>query len=88
MYGYMNARNIITPNFLSCVFILSYHLCTGLLSIFFPSGSPAEILYAFFVSLIRDTFPAHLIFLTVFTLLFIRRDDTLDANTEDCAIIA
>jgi hypothetical protein len=41
--------------------VLSTHLRFGRPSGVFPSGFPANILYAFFFPPIRSTFPAHLI---------------------------
>jgi hypothetical protein len=48
---------------LRSILILSTHLCLGLPSGLFPSGFPTNILYAFFFSTIRATWPANLILL-------------------------
>jgi hypothetical protein len=49
------------PISLTFILILSTHLRLGLPSGLFPYGFPTNILYAFLFSLIRATYPAHLI---------------------------
>ena len=57
------AREIQPPHPTSwrSILILSSHLRIGLPNGLFPSGLPTIILYAHFLSLIRATYPAHLI---------------------------
>jgi hypothetical protein len=55
------------PSYLSK--ILSTHLRLGIPSGLFPSGFPTNILYAFLVSPIRATRPAHLILLNLIILI-------------------
>jgi hypothetical protein len=45
--------------YLRSILMLSYHLRLGLRSGFFPSWLPAKIFYAFLISPIRGTCPAH-----------------------------
>jgi hypothetical protein len=54
---------------LRSILILSYYLPTGLPSVLFPSGLPTKIFYAFLMSPIRVTCPAHLILLDFITLI-------------------
>jgi hypothetical protein len=51
------------PISLKSISVLSTHLRLGLHSVFFPSGFPTNILYAFLFSSIRATCLAHLILL-------------------------
>jgi hypothetical protein len=55
------------PIYLRSILILSTHLRLGL----FPSGIPTNILYAFRFSLIRATYPAHLILLDLVILIIL-----------------
>jgi hypothetical protein len=54
-------------NFLTLISILSFHLLLGLSSAFFPLCFLTKILHAFFISPIRDTCPAYLIFFDLTT---------------------
>jgi len=54
---------------LRSILILSFHLCIGFLSCFFPSCFLAVTLYAFLISPVCDARPAHLI-LHLITLIF------------------
>jgi len=49
--------------------ILSSHMCLGLSGGLFPSSFPTKILYIFFSSPMRSTFPVHLIPLYLITLI-------------------
>jgi hypothetical protein len=62
-----------TPSYLSprFVLILSTHLRLGLPSGQFPSGFPTNNLYAFLFSLIRATFPVHLIVVDLIILIIL-----------------
>jgi hypothetical protein len=53
------------------ILILSTYLRFGLPSGLFPSGSPTNNLYAFLCSLIRATWPAHLILLDLIVLIIL-----------------
>jgi hypothetical protein len=59
------------PVSLRSTLILSTHLRLGLPSGFFPCGFPTNILYAFLVSPIRATCPAHLILLDKINLIIL-----------------
>jgi hypothetical protein len=57
------------PISLTSILLLSTHLRHGLISGLFPSGFLINILYAFLVSPIRATCPAHLMLLNLSTLI-------------------
>jgi hypothetical protein len=59
------------PSYLRSILILSTYLRLGLPSGLFPSGFPTNILYAFLLSRIRATFPAHLILLDLIILMIL-----------------
>jgi len=50
---------------------ITSHLCLGLASGLFPSDSPEKILYAFLISPMYATCPAHLSFLDLITLIIL-----------------
>jgi hypothetical protein len=58
------------PIYRRYVLILSIHLHLGLPSSLLPYGFPAQILYAFLFSLIRATYPVHIILLEAKYLYF------------------
>jgi len=51
------------------IIILSSHLSLGLPSYLFPSGFPTKTVYAFLVSPVLGTLPAHLTLLELITLI-------------------
>jgi hypothetical protein len=61
------------------ILILSARLCLGLPSGLFPSGFPANILYAFLYS-IRATCPAHLILIDLNILIILGEEYTLHSH--------
>jgi hypothetical protein len=62
----------ITPSHLSKIHLnIIHHLCLGLPSGLFPSGYHTNNLYAFRFSLIRATWPAHLILLHLIILIIL-----------------
>jgi hypothetical protein len=59
------------------ILMLSTHLGLVLLSGLFPSGFPANNLYAFLVSPFHDTFPSHLILLDLVILIILDKKSKL-----------
>jgi hypothetical protein len=62
------------PISLRSILMLSTYLRLGLPSGLFPSGFPPNILYAFILSPISATFPAHLILLNLIILIILGED--------------
>ena len=68
----MNPTNTLDPTFLRSILILLSHLHLGFPSRLFPSGFPTKTLHAPLPSLIRATWPAHLVHLAWITWIILR----------------